>query len=354
MAYYFTLPRYTELSPDQQFAVDQTEPLALSGGPGTGKSVVCIWRHLRNYETNSKKSLLLTYTKTLEHYLKYSAGDKNLEAKDRIDRVYLWSSGRSEKNALQEYDEIIIDEAQDIPADKFREILSYAKTLSYGADKRQSLYLRDDELQELYTEFTSNPKISNNFQVTLTKNYRNSREVLHFIRSAFPEVVIPRNVLDDAKVTGRKPTVHRMLATEARSAAERIQMQIEDIAKIVKYFHSYKKTHNIAIFVPYVNQIDRYYYGLKAVLTDDIGVSRYYNTLKDIEGMDDVHITTYKSSKGTEFDTVIIPEFDYVCTTNTPMSDYYVAFTRAKLNLFLLCNGEFPSYFDANTVLIEE
>ena len=352
MAYYFTLPRYTELSPDQQFAVDQTEPLALSGGPGTGKSVVCIWRHLRNYETNSKKSLLLTYTKTLEHYLESSAGDKNLEAKGRIDRVYLWSSGNSEKNALQEYDEIIIDEAQDIPADVFRKILSYAKTLSYGADKRQSLYLTDDKLQKLYTEFMTNPKISNNFQVTLTKNYRNSREVLHFIRSAFPEVVIPRNVLDDAKVTGRKPIVHRMLATEARSAAERIQMQIEDIAKIVKYFHS--PTHNIAIFVPYVNQIDKYYYGLKEVLTDDIEVSRYYNTLIGIEGMGDVHITTYKSSKGTEFDTVIIPEFDYVCTTNTPRSDYYVAFTRAKLNLFLLCNGDFPSHFDANTVLIEE
>ena len=352
MAYYFTLPKYTELSPEQQFAVDQTESLALSGGPGTGKSVVCIWRHLRNYETNSKKSLLLTYTKTLEHYLEYSAGKSNPEAKSSVDRIYWWSSGNSEKNALQEYDEIIIDEAQDIPVDTLRKILGYAKTLSYGADKRQSLYLTDEKLQDLYTELANNPKTANNYQVTLTKNYRNSREVLEFIRLAFREVLIPRNVLEDAKVTGRKPIVHTRLAAEARSATDRIKMQIDDIAKIIKYFHS--PTHNIAIFVPYVNQIDRYYYGIKEVLTDDIGVSRYYNTLKDIEGMENVHITTYKSSKGTEFDTVIIPEFDYVCTTNTPKSDYYVAFTRAKLNLFLLCNGDFPPYFDVNTVLIEE
>lgn len=352
MAYYFTLPKYTELSPEQQFAVDQTESLALSGGPGTGKSVVCIWRHLRNYETNSKKSLLLTYTKTLEHYLEYSAGQNNPEAKKRIDRIYWWSTGNSEKNSLEEYDEIIIDEAQDIPADTLRKILSYAKTLSYGADKRQSLYLDDRKLNDLYTELLNNPKTANNYSVTLTKNYRNSREVLEFIISAFPEVVIPRNVLEDSKRTGRKPIVHRMLAVNARSTTEKIQMQIVDIVKIIKYFH--RPTHNIAIFVPYVNQIDKYYYGLKAVLSDDIGVSRYYNTLKDIEGMDNVHITTFKSSKGTEFDTVIIPEFDYVCTTNTPRSDYYVAFTRAKLNLFLLCNGDFPPYFDVNTVLIEE
>lgn len=353
MAYYFTLPKYTELSPEQQFAVDQIESLALSGGPGTGKSVVCIWRHLRNYGTNSKKSLLLTYTKTLEYYLEYSAGQNNPEAKSRIDRVYCWSSGNSEKNSLKEYDEIIIDEAQDIPADTLRKIMGFAKTLSYGADKRQSLYLNDEKLQKLYTEFMNNPKTANNCVVTLTKNYRNSREVLEFIIKAFRDVVIPRNVLEDAKVTGRKPIVHRMLAAEARSSAERTQMQIADIAKIVKYFHS--PTHNIAILVPYTGQIDKYYYGLKEILPDNIGVSRYYNTLKDIEGMDDVHITTYKSSKGTEFDTVIIPEFDYACARNNILSsEFYVAFTRAKLNLFLLCNGDFPPCFDVNTVLIEE
>ncbi|MUG33319.1 3'-5' exonuclease [Psychrobacter sanguinis] len=353
MAYYFTLPKYTELSPEQQFAVDQTESLALSGGPGTGKSVVCIWRHLRNYETKSKKSLLLTYTKTLEHYLESSAGEKNPEAKGKVDRVYKWSLGKSEKNILEEYDEIIIDEAQDIPTDTLQKIIGYAKTLSYGADKRQSLYLDDERLHQLYTEFACNPKTANNHAVNLTKNYRNSREVLEFIRSAFRDAVIPKNVLDDAKVTGRKPIVHRMLAVNARSAKERVKMQIADIAKIVNHFYS--PTHNIAIFVPYADQIDKYYYGLKEILAKDIGVSRYYNTLKNIEGMDDVHITTFKSSKGTEFDTVIIPEFDYACARdNISQSEFYVAFTRAKLNLFLLCNGEFPPYFDVNTVLIEE
>lgn len=352
MAYYFTLPRFTELSVEQQLAVLHTESLALSGGPGTGKSVVSLWRHLSNYDTNSKKSLLLTYTKTLEYYLEYAAGQNNPEAKKRVDRIYWWLTGNSEKNSLEEYDEIIIDEAQDIPADTFRKILNYAKTLSYSADKRQSLYLDDDKLNDLYTEFMKNPKITNNYQVTLTKNYRNPREVLEFVRSAFPEVVITRNALEDAKRSGRKPIVHRMLAVNARSTTERIQMQVADIVKIIKYFHS--PLHNIAVFLPFKSQVEKYYDELKSALANEIGVSKYYSGLKIFDGIDDVHITTFKSSKGTEFDTVIIPEFDYICTTNTPRSDYYVAFTRTKLNLFLLCNGDFPPYFDVNTVLIEE
>lgn len=353
MAYYFTLTKYTDLSPEQQLAVDQTEPLALSGGPGTGKSVVCVWRHLRNYETGSKKSLLLTYTKTLEYYLKYSTGDKNIEARDSIDRIVLWSTGNSKTNELKMYDEIIIDEAQDIKSDKFRTILSYAESLSYSADKKQSLYQNDENLDELFTEFSTNPKTANNQKITLSKNYRNSQEILLFIRSAFPNVLISKNVLDDAKITDRKPVVHRNLTVSTRSNNEKLLAYTKDILKIVNHYH--RGTHNIAILVPFVYQIELYYNALIGLLPENIEVSKYYNTLTNFEGMMGVHITTFKSSKGTEFDTVIIPEFDSTFFSGRVLEqEFYVAFTRAKLNLFLLCGGEFPDYFDINTVLIEE
>ena len=55
MPYYFYLPVVTHLTVDQQRAVDIPESLALSGGPGTGKSVVCLWRHIRNYALGSKQ-----------------------------------------------------------------------------------------------------------------------------------------------------------------------------------------------------------------------------------------------------------------------------------------------------------
>ena len=66
--YYFYLPQFTELTISQQVAVTETAQIALSGGPGTGKSVVSLWRHISNYQMY-KKSLLLTYTTTLAKYL---------------------------------------------------------------------------------------------------------------------------------------------------------------------------------------------------------------------------------------------------------------------------------------------
>jgi DNA replication protein DnaC len=66
--YYFNLPQITQLTISQQAALNETKQIALSGGPGTGKSVVSLWRHISNYQRN-KKSLLLTYTTTLARYL---------------------------------------------------------------------------------------------------------------------------------------------------------------------------------------------------------------------------------------------------------------------------------------------
>lgn len=40
MSYYFRLPPITQLTLSQQAALNETEQIALSGGPGTGKSVV--------------------------------------------------------------------------------------------------------------------------------------------------------------------------------------------------------------------------------------------------------------------------------------------------------------------------
>ena len=54
-----------------------------------------------------------------------------------------------------------------------------------------------------------------------------------------------------------------------------------------------------------------------------------------------IHVTTFKSVKGLEFDTVIIPNFDLFQINldglNTVTeNDYYVALTRTRRNLYLI------------------
>ena len=58
-----------------------------------------------------------------------------------------------------------------------------------------------------------------------------------------------------------------------------------------------------------------------------------------------MHITTFKSSKGTEFDTLIIPDFQDMPNNIRQLNvinenDYYVALTRARRNVYLICSGQ--------------
>lgn len=337
MPYYFNLPVITDLTIHQQVALDEEESLALSGGPGTGKSVVCLWRHIRNYQIGLKKSLLLTYTKTLEYYLKQTAKDKNKTAGARVSRTYKWLNGHK-----TQYEEIIIDEGQDVSIDNYQVLKEYADTVSYGADDAQSLYQNGctpDELSSLFP---------NNEEYTLQKNFRNSKEILDFVKSVFSEVLIPNSTINDARKTGLKPILKKIGWTNFN------KKEVDEIVKIVNKFAS--DTHNIGILVPTEKWVDKYYDNVNGKIDSQI-VSKYHNKMSSFQTLSNIHITTFKSAKGIEFDTVIIPSFDsfnFFITGNFPITrkDYYVAFTRTKTNLFLLCKKS-PNLGHRSTYEIE-
>jgi superfamily I DNA/RNA helicase len=335
MTYYFNLPKETQLTPDQRSAVNEASPLALSGGPGTGKSVVSLWRHIRNHE-RGRDSLLLTYTKSLEYYLKLSANTINTSAGVNVDRTYRWVNQRHKTN----YEEIIIDEGQDVKASNYSVIQNYCKTLSYGADERQSVYLSSQESQDVTQWFRDN--CSNNSQYDLIANFRNSKEILLFIKSIFTDFMIPRDVINSATETGLKPIVHINGWDEDN--------ELEYMVDIIDEYHS--SAANIGILVPSVNKVKSYYNRIKEAINGK-KISKYHNQMDDFETLENIHVTTFKSSKGLEFDTVIIPgfdSFDYFVNGdyNFSENDYYVACTRTKRNLFLICKKN-PRKGDSNT-----
>ena len=74
-------------------------------------------------------------------------------------------------------------------------------------------------------------------------------------------------------------------------------------------------------------------------------------------GIKNIHLTTFKSSKGLEFDVVILPEFNSYDRIirgpyNVTSKDYYVALTRAKRNLFLISDTEMN--FNNSIVKVEK
>jgi superfamily I DNA/RNA helicase len=333
MAYSFKLPKVDELTVGQQAAVNQPQPIALSGGPGTGKSVVLLWRHIRNYDTKRRKSLLLTFTKTLEFYLASTAKTKNSNSGNEISRTRLWT-GKTFNRIT--YDEIIVDEAQDVVLDKYKIIKEYSKIVTYGADPHQSLYISKEELEKLTQGLTK--LFSTNKNYPLDENFRNTIEVIQFVRALFPNRLIN---LSNKK--GVKPFL-----IVANSKAK----QNQSLFDVVNLFKA--PSHSIAVLLPKAEDVNIYF-----DLINDSGIlknsgikcSKYSVIDSEIDAIENIHITTFKSAKGTEFDTIIIPDFgqmeeiinDQDKYKMIDTSDYYVALTRARKNLYLISHN-IPSF----------
>lgn len=319
MAYYFKLP--DNLTIDQQNALNDPEPIRLYGGPGTGKTVVNLWRHIRNHD-NGIESLLLTYTKTLEYYLKHSSKEKNINASKSVDRTFRWTCSINKNN----YKEIIIDEAQDVDLKKYDIIKNHTDRVSYGADPDQGVYHTMEEVGGIIDGLKD--MFKNNSEHTLFKNFRNSKEILLFTQVVFPEVIIERETIVEAD--------SHNLPFLSVVGWEQDNM-IHKIVEIVKEYTS--DTTNIGILFPTVSQLELFYDLLKS----QFQCSKFQSEDEEFVKLENIHITTFKSAKGIEFDTVIIPNFDsyewFIQNTHVSMNEYYVALTRAKTNLFLICKN---------------
>lgn len=327
--YYFNLPPITSLTRAQQAALNETEQIALSGGPGTGKSVVSMWRHISNYRKGNR-SLLLTYTTTLKRYLEACCRGNNAAAAQFV--------GTSLKNSsiaqIHRFFEVIIDEAQDLAPDYFSRICS---PVSYGADDSQILYpahsTTQNKLQELFPD---------NVSCVLDRNFRCTQEIMLFARQAFPMAVISNNMITNIDRHGDRPSLL------IGNWEPREDTPDDEIRAILQIIHDLRnETENIAILLPWRNSVRNY----ESALKDKIDDFSFYYEDKDTfpngcPELKNVHITTFKSAKGLEFDTVIIPDFNkmqsIVGSYNVDWPDFYVGCTRARSNLFLFSNANLP------------
>lgn len=335
--YYFNLPQITQLTISQQAALNEMNQIALSGGPGTGKSVVSLWRHISNYQRH-KKSLLLTYTTTLARYLNACCKTQSLDAAKNVGRSY-----RDSNRIKEGWTEIIIDEAQDLPKDYYKAILK----VSYGADDSQILYpsqgITQRELKGLF---------SNNVDYVLDKNFRSTQRIMQFAKRVFPDAYIPQSTIEGlSNNVGELPTLLITGRNQWNDEIERFDIsnvkQNESIIRIINSFRS--DTHNIAILVPFKKHAQAFENVLKENNITDYSIFYEDHTGRFPDGCEEiknVHITTFKSAKGLEFDTVIIPNFhecNQICGQfNIEWKDYYVGVTRARSNLYLISNLDMP------------
>jgi superfamily I DNA/RNA helicase len=339
--YYFNFPSITSLTLPQQAALNEPNPIALSGGPGTGKSFVSLWRHISNHQRKSPiKSQLLTFTTSLAYYLKANSATQNEAAAINVDSTLNWCKHAENR------DEIIVDEAQDMPLNFYEDdkpLRRYSARISYGADDKQILQQGAMNTDGSFNFNVCTPerelqRVFRNRRFVLDRNFRNTKSILSFAKTVFSEAPIPQDEINSCREVGEKPLLH---ITNGN-----LQKQNQTIIDIVRQLNT--DEYNIGILTPLANHSRSemnavYYYNL---IKDSFDCSFYDHTLHEKTGglssMKNIHITPFKSAKGLEFDTVIIPCFDAYLQTFRVISwrDFFVGITRAKSNLFLFASSD--------------
>jgi len=342
MKFEFRLPKLTELSRGQRKAIDETNPILVTGVPGAGKTVASIYR-LSNSLNLGNETLLFTYNRMLRVAIKNSTEHLGIKEASiqSIHRFFINKTGKwltnYEHDAVKlneelkdiAYDEFIFDEGQDQPIAIYDAFSKIGK-VSVGAD----------DAQQLYDVSTTESKIldilPNLVEHELTENYRNSFEIFNFAKEFVPENARANDdiLLEKlSKNSSLKPQIY-------------VSNTFNDTKELIKKVLDANKGANIGILVPSIHLVNEYY----TLIKDDYRCSQYHSGLSEESknetenDLQNILVTTFKSAKGMEFDTVMMLGFEQ--TKAEYANQYFVGATRAKTRLFIFCIGRLSSIFD--------
>lgn len=394
----FRLPLDNQLTDAQRIALEYETSIVISGGPGSGKTVVTINRFLIPVK-NNQDAMLFTYNRTLLASIKGLLRAKSEEIFGELNEVainnviankvasfskYYGGIVYNEEMAVngtftnkinsrngRKYTEIFFDEAQDLTPAVFAKAFVLADKVSCGADNAQNLQgnFPPDEAVEIIFNNLNNQQPTEHQQ--LEANFRNTKEIFEFARGFVPDDENVQNIDTTELDNGENPEILDNLNRND---------QLSKIKEIIEN----NPTSNIGILVNYGNQVtdikqylDNNGYSSQANAPENRSFSYYYNgmpladELVMFDRMKTPFIVTYDSCKGLEFDIVILPFFNdasnalskprrrrvndntWIEETNvdgttkmwaTP-NHYYVGATRARTQLFVLCYVR-PSILD--------
>jgi superfamily I DNA/RNA helicase len=355
----FWLPTPDKLTRKQRRAIDSNNDIFLSGVPGSGKTVVSIYRL-----KNTKKGILFTYGKLLRKTIEEKVEDRSKQ----VVNIHRWlyditdQQNYLETNLANEnishtislleskgvkFDEILVDEGQDLLPNSYKLFNALSKNISVSADEAQKVNNKDEASDEKDILAI----LPNLEKYELDEIFRSAYELYNFARQFVPYNARANstNILERLKLKNSgadKPFIY--LVKDSYSSYKIMRDIIDD-----------NPTDNIGILCGDIASVKE----CSANLQSDYDVSSYHSYLSKAEqknllenSLNNIIITTLKSAKGIEFDIVIIHEVQNAETKNT--EEYFVGVTRAKSQVYLISVREIPAIikrFDKSTYnLIDE
>lgn len=247
---------------------------------------------------------------------------------------------------IQRYKNIFIDEGQDFPPAALKAIMTLL-------DDNGTVLFLGDATQEIYGSRLSWKSLGltvNNKIVRLQKNFRNSIEIGMFATDILEsnkwedetgEILYPKDMIGH----GRKPTIIK------------VDSQSQSKNAIIEYI---KRHDSESICVLFYSKSDVVSF---SSILKSLNIEVQNTVSKDFTSHKKVTVSTFYSVKGLEFDTVILANFnskfldsiDYISKDNKEeiislaTKLFYVATTRAKLNLLIFYDDDLPCVFPYNS-----
>lgn len=342
------LPTYQDLSKEQ----DKINNLTLDGShvvvgpPGTGKTVMALYR-AQMLSEESMKAVLLMYSKLLSQYT--SSAVDELEIDGVVRTFHQWFGGfwkgNYRKNPPQvepykfDWPEImqtllhkpprantlphlIIDEGQDLSPRFFTLAKYLARRVTVFCDENQRLTEDNSTVEEIQRSLGVD-KVH-----LLSKNYRNTKEIAALAARFYTG--LPSGIPKPPTRSGEKPAM----------------LKFPRLYETVDYIVRYERNHDdkqIGVLTP-TNKIRKNFVNrLSEKTTND--VQTYYSGCPDVVDFDlpGIYVVNYQSAKGLEFDTVFMPELQampYDLKRPEYRMMFYVLLSRAREELYLAYSGE--------------
>lgn len=339
----FWLPTEGNLTRIQRRAIDSQEAIFLSGVPGTGKTVVSIKR-LQNTAQKGKKGIIFTYGKLLRKTIEEKL-ENNPEMP--VDNIHNWMwniQGDIQKRLFDimtidenidstvqflkskgiSYDEILVDEGQDLSINTYKILRELTPNLSISADDAQQINNREEATnEEEILELFSNLR-----KFELDDIFRSAYEIYSFAIQ-----FVPNNArANDSTLLER--------LKRKNSGADKpfvyLENNLDGVYQSIKDIIDENPTDNIGILFEKMIHVDEF----SRNLSDEYEVSKYRNQDIIPSELKNIIITTFKSAKGIEFDIVIIPYFPDGAKNRA--EEYYVGATRAKNQVHFLAIKDIP------------